>query len=176
MGPLGLTGPAHGPDVRQVAQSMEEPAAEVHGVGLHLVGRAAGGQGGHDRAEQRALAGPRRPDHRQVPGAPRKVQDQRLLCLFVRPVNDPDRHPEPARLRVPQQRTQGDLRGEWRKPHLMDRPAGSRQAADQVLEVGPAGVPRADPGGPVETRAAVKGTGEDASTLIRAEPGAAGRW
>jgi hypothetical protein len=97
VGPFGLPRTDHRADVRQVAQPMQKPAAEVHGVDLHLVGRMGRGQGGHERAEQHALPGPRRPDHRQVPGAPRQVHDQRLLGLFERPVHDPDRHLEPSR-------------------------------------------------------------------------------
>ena len=138
MDPFGLPGAAHGAEVRQAAQSMEEPAAEVDRVGLHLVGRMGGGQGGHDRAEQRALPGPRRPDHRQVPGSARQVQDQRLLDLLERPVDHPDRHPEPSGRRGLEQRAEVDLGGQWRKPHLMDRLASPDEAADQELEVGAA--------------------------------------
>ena len=117
---------------------MQEPAAEVHRVGLHLVGWMGGGQSGHDRAEQRALPGPRRPDHRQVPGRARQVQDQRLLDLFERAVDHPDRHPEPSGLRGLEQRAEVDLGGQRRKPHLMDRRTSPDEAADQEFEVGAA--------------------------------------
>lgn len=124
--------------MRQAGQSMQEPATEVHRVELRLVGRMGGGQGGHDRAEQRALPGPRRPDHRQVPGSARQVQDQRLLDLSERPVDHPDRHPEPSGRGGLEQPAEADLGGQWRKPHLMDRLTSPDEAADQDVEVGAA--------------------------------------
>ena len=134
--PFGLARTADRPDVRQVVQSMEEPAAEVHGVDPDLVGRVGGGQGGHEGAEQRALARPGGADHGKVAGAPRQVKDERPLLLFERPVDHSHRHLEPAAMDGPEQRVQGQVGGERREPDLVRRPAGADQAADQGLQVG----------------------------------------
>jgi hypothetical protein len=122
--------------VGQVAQPVQEAAAEVHGVELDLVGRVGGGQRGHEGAEQRALAGPRGTDHGKVAGASREVEDERPLLLFERPVDHSHRHLKPAPGDGPEQRVKGDVGGERREPDLVSRPVGAVQAADQGLQVG----------------------------------------
>ena len=68
--------------------------------------------------------------------AARQVQDERPLLLLEGPVDDSHRHLQPAEGSGPEQRVQGDGRGEWWEPDLVDRPACADQAADQGLQVG----------------------------------------
>jgi hypothetical protein len=149
--------------VRQITQPVEEPAAEVDGVDLRLVGRVRGRQPDHQGAEQGALAGPWRPDHREVAGAPRQVHDQRPLLLLEGPVDHADGHLEPAPLGRPEQRPEVDGRGQRRKPDLVGGPSGAAQPVGQGLQVG------GDEGGG-------EPDGSAASTFRRALPGAGGRW
>src|SRR6266542_3049416 len=95
-GAVGLTRGAHRPHVGQAAELVEQAAAEVDGVDLHVLWPVGEGEAGDQGAEQGALAASRSPDRGQVPGRTGEVQQQRLLCLRERLVEHADWNLQPA--------------------------------------------------------------------------------
>ena len=82
-------------DVRRPRQRAEQAAAEVDAVELDLRRRVAPDQRRRQRAQQRALAGPRRADHRQVAAGAGEVERERLGALLGRAVEPADDRAQP---------------------------------------------------------------------------------
>ena len=105
-------------DVRRPRQGAEQAAAEVDAVELDLRRRVAPDQRRRQRAQERALAGPRRADHHQVAAGAGEIERERLGALLGRAVEPADHCAQPlgALAAVPPRRARRARRRAARPP------------------------------------------------------------
>ncbi len=94
--PLGVVPAGDAADVREPAQRGECAAAEVQAVELHFARGVGEGEGGHQGAQQGALAALRAAGDADVAAGGREVRHQQVADLLERPVDDAHRHRQGA--------------------------------------------------------------------------------
>ena len=150
-GPAHRTGvlpPRDAADMGQPADRAERPTTEIETVELDFARGVGQRETGDDRPQRRALAGPGRAHHHDVPGRRGQIQHQPVTTLVQRPVDHAGHGRQragPRRVRdrqaadrigdqFAQQLVQGRRLGQRRQPHLMGRSALAGQPVGENVQ------------------------------------------